>query len=33
MFGWYIPAYSAQTGLYGKLVNTGDTCTGVLLRE
>jgi YD repeat-containing protein len=32
IFGWYTPAYSAQSGLYGKLVNTGDTCAGVLLR-
>ncbi len=29
---WYVPAYTAETGLYGSLVNTGDNCNGVMQR-
>ncbi len=29
---WYVPAYTAEPGLYGSLANTGDNCTGVMQR-
>ena len=28
---WFLPAYTAEPGLYGSLATTGDNCSGVLL--